>query len=154
MRGGRWFERTFRNQSYPAWQAHRCGQVRRESVGLNPYTSTLLAGYGASVVAAVAVGLVPSLSNASDSAVRAFVALLLGLLAQQLQQRVDTLLADARASNPALADGGPTAGTSIDLLAYVFGRALDAAGQLAEYADSARIAGLTCARAYDSLSLH
>lgn len=58
-------------------------------------TSTLLAGYGASVVAAVAVGLVPSLSNAGDSAVRAFVALLLGLLAQQLIGSARSIVAAA-----------------------------------------------------------
>lgn len=32
-----------------------------------------------------------------------------------------------------------------------YGRALDTAGQLAAYADRARIAGLTCERAYDEV---
>jgi len=52
------------------------------------------------------------------------------------------------ARNPTLAAGGPPTGSSVDMLAHVLGRAVQAAGQLAEYADRARIAGLTCERAY------
>jgi hypothetical protein len=37
------------------------------------------------------------------------------------------------------------------LLAYMLGRAVDRATALAGIADRARIAGLTCQRAYDSL---
>jgi len=70
---------------------------------------------------------------------------------RRLRQRIDTLLAGAVGSNPALADGGPAAGAPIDMLAHVLGRALEAAGQLAAYADQARVAGLTCERSYDSL---
>lgn len=68
-----------------------------------------------------------------------------------LRQRIDTLLAGAVGSNPSLADGGPAAGAPIDMLAHVLGRALEAAGQLAEYADQARGAGLTCERSYDAV---
>lgn len=70
---------------------------------------------------------------------------------QRLRARIDALVADAGRRDPALAAGGPAAGDSIDMLAHVLGRAIDAAGQLATYADRARIAGLTCERAYDSL---
>lgn len=71
--------------------------------------------------------------------------------AERLRKRAERMVADAVARNPALADGGPAAGATFDLLAHVLSRAIDAAGQLAEYADSARIAGLTCERAYDAL---
>lgn len=70
---------------------------------------------------------------------------------RRLRHRIDTLLADAIGSNSALADGGPAAGAPIDMLAHVLSRALEAAGQLAEYADQARGAGLTCERSYDLL---
>lgn len=70
---------------------------------------------------------------------------------QRLRNRIDQMVTDASARHPALADGSPPAGTSVDLFAHVLGRAVEAAGQLAEYADRARIAGLTCERAYDSL---
>lgn len=70
---------------------------------------------------------------------------------QRLRNRIDQMVADASARDPALADGGPSTGTSIDLLAHVLGRAVEAAGQLAEYADRARIAGLTCEASYDGL---
>ncbi len=68
-----------------------------------------------------------------------------------LRERIDTLLADARSRHPALADGGPSTGAAIDMLAHMLDGALDVAGQLAEYADQARIAGLTCERSFDSL---
>lgn len=71
--------------------------------------------------------------------------------ADRLRQRAERMVADAIARNPALAEGGPATGAAVDMLAHVLGRAVDAAGQLAEYADAARIAGLTCERAYDAL---
>ena len=71
--------------------------------------------------------------------------------ADRLRQRAERMVADAIARNPTLADGGPATGTAFDMLAHVLGRAIDAAGQLAEYADHARIAGLTCERLYDQL---
>lgn len=70
----------------------------------------------------------------------------------RLRERIDQLVADAKREYPALADGGPTTGTSVDMLAYMLGRIGTAAEQLAEYADQARIAGLTCERIHDGLS--
>ncbi|MDR8077854.1 DUF2514 domain-containing protein [Burkholderia cenocepacia] len=70
--------------------------------------------------------------------------------AGSLQQRVDQLVAAAR--HPAAAAGSPAAGDALDLLADVLGRADQRAGELAEYADRARIAGQQCERDYDSLS--
>lgn len=70
----------------------------------------------------------------------------------RLRERIDKLVADAKRDYPALADGGPTTGTSVDMLAYMLGRVGEAAEQLAEYADRARIAGLTCERIHDGLS--
>ncbi|MDN7411445.1 DUF2514 family protein [Burkholderia vietnamiensis] len=69
--------------------------------------------------------------------------------AGSLQQRVDQLVAAAR--HPAASAGGPAAGDALDLLADVLGRADQRAGDLAEYADRARIAGQQCERDYDAL---
>jgi len=69
--------------------------------------------------------------------------------AGSLQQRVDQLVAAAR--HPAAAAGSPAAGDALDLLADVLGRADQRAGELAEYADRARIAGQQCERDYDAV---
>ncbi|MBR8201701.1 DUF2514 family protein [Burkholderia vietnamiensis] len=71
--------------------------------------------------------------------------------AGSLQQRVDQLVAAAR--HPAAAAGSPAAGDALDLLADVLGRADERAGELAEYADRARIAGQQCERDYDALTI-
>ncbi|KVM87632.1 hypothetical protein WT06_22045 [Burkholderia anthina] len=70
--------------------------------------------------------------------------------AGSLQQRVDQLVAAAR--HPAAAAGGPATGDALDLLADVLGRSDQRAGDLAEYADRARIAGQQCERDYDALT--
>ncbi|MDN7488461.1 DUF2514 family protein [Burkholderia sp. AU45274] len=70
--------------------------------------------------------------------------------AGSLQQRVDQLVAAAR--HPAVATGSPATGDALDLLADVLGRADQRAGELAEYADRARIAGQQCERDYDALT--
>ena len=63
-------------------------------------------------------------------------------------------LADYRArvrSNPSATGGGATAEDPLYLLSVVLTRADDRAGELAEFADRAHIAGRTCEAAYDSL---
>ncbi|WP_321933471.1 DUF2514 family protein [Burkholderia cenocepacia] len=70
--------------------------------------------------------------------------------AGSLQQRVDQLIAAAR--HPAAAARGPATGDALDLLADVLGRANQRAGDLAEYADRARIAGQQCEHDYDALT--
>ena len=63
-------------------------------------------------------------------------------------------LADYRTrvrSNPAATGGGATAEDPLYLLSVVLTRADDRAGELAEFADRAHIAGRTCEAAYDSL---
>ena len=90
------------------------------------------------------------------------------------QKRIDTARADAagaraaagrlqqqlthyrgaaaqRAAHPGLATAGPAAGDALDLLAHLFSRADDRAGELAAFADLAHAAGITCERAYDTL---
>ncbi|HDR8931678.1 TPA: DUF2514 family protein [Burkholderia vietnamiensis] len=71
--------------------------------------------------------------------------------AGSLQQRVDQLVAAAH--HPAATTRSPAAGDALDLLADVLGRADQRAGDLAEYADRARIAGQQCERDYDALTL-
>lgn len=73
--------------------------------------------------------------------------------ADRLRQRVDQLLAAARAGkDPAAVGGGPAAGNAGDLLADLLQKSVERNRQLAEYADAARIAGQACERAYDSLT--
>lgn len=73
--------------------------------------------------------------------------------AGRLRQRVAELLATGRAAgNPAAASAGPAAGDPISMLADVLGRADQRAGLLAEYADSARVAGQACEQAYNALT--
>ena len=47
---------------------------------------------------------------------------------------------------------GPTTGDALDLFADLFSRADQRAGELAEFADAAHAAGLTCERSYDALT--
>lgn len=72
--------------------------------------------------------------------------------AERLRNRANALAADAKRRYPALAEGGPSAGAALDLLTYMLGRLGEAAGQLAEYGDAVRIAGLTCEASYDALT--
>lgn len=79
-------------------------------------------------------------ANASDAAGR-------------LQQRVDDLLAAARAARDSTtASTSAPAGDPLGVLADVLTSADKRAGILADYADQARIAGLACERAYDALT--
>ncbi|MDN7489519.1 DUF2514 family protein [Burkholderia sp. AU45274] len=71
--------------------------------------------------------------------------------AGSLQQRVDRLVAAGR--HPTATAGSPATGDALDLLADVLGRADERAGELAEYADRARIAGQQCERSYDALTV-
>jgi len=57
----------------------------------------------------------------------------------------------AAARDPAAANGSPSGAGAVDLLAYMLRRLSDRAAELAGVADRARIAGLTCERAYDGL---
>lgn len=70
--------------------------------------------------------------------------------ADSLRQRV----ANARraAANSAAAAGGQTAADPVGLLAELFLGSDQAQGELARYADSARIAGNACTKSYESLS--
>ncbi|WP_287814548.1 DUF2514 family protein [Achromobacter sp.] len=69
----------------------------------------------------------------------------------RLRARANTLARAAVARDPALADGSPSGAAAVDLLAYMLGRVSDRAEELAGVADRARIAGLTCERAFDAI---
>lgn len=70
-----------------------------------------------------------------------------------LRADINSYRAAARAAtHPGAADAGPAAADAVDLLAELFTRADDAAGELAQAADLARAAGATCERAYDALT--
>ncbi|MFY1862070.1 DUF2514 family protein [Achromobacter xylosoxidans] len=70
----------------------------------------------------------------------------------RLRSRADSLARTAASRDPALAAGSQAGAAAVDLLAYMLGRAIDRAEALAGFADRARIAGLTCERAYDDLT--
>lgn len=67
-----------------------------------------------------------------------------------LRQQLSDFRQRARC-NPSATGGGATAEDPLYLLSVVLTRADDRAGELAEFADRAHIAGRTCEAAYDSL---
>ncbi len=69
-------------------------------------------------------------------------------LRKQLGQYVAAARHSAASSGGTPADGGTD---PLDLLAGLFSRADQAAGDLAKFADAAHIAGLACERSYDAL---
>jgi hypothetical protein len=70
-----------------------------------------------------------------------------------LRDQVASLVRSAKAaSHSTAAAGGPTTGDALDLLANVLSQSDQRAGDLAAYADSARIAGEQCERDYDALT--
>jgi hypothetical protein len=70
--------------------------------------------------------------------------------ADGLRKQVAALVADVRRAGASA--GSATAGDALDLLADVFGRADERAGELARIADERGIAGRQCERSYDALS--
>ncbi|WP_125117736.1 DUF2514 family protein [Bordetella trematum] len=69
----------------------------------------------------------------------------------RLRTRANTLARAAADRDPAATHGSPPGAAGADLLAYMLGRVSRRAAELASVADRARIAGLACERAYDSL---
>jgi hypothetical protein len=55
-------------------------------------------------------------------------------------------------SSAAAASAGASTGDALDVLAQLFSGADDTAGELAQAADRARVAGLACERSYDALT--
>lgn len=74
-----------------------------------------------------------------------------GSAAERLRERVAEL-SRRPAACPAATGGGEAADAAGDLLADVLGRIDAAAGELAAHADRARVAGMACEAAYDSLA--
>ncbi|MDN7936447.1 DUF2514 family protein [Burkholderia metallica] len=70
-------------------------------------------------------------------------------VADGLRKQVAELVADARRAGTAA--GSPATGDALDLLADLFGRADERAGELAKIADERGIAGQQCERSYDAL---
>jgi hypothetical protein len=70
----------------------------------------------------------------------------------RLRDYANSLARAATNRDPTAADGSPTGGNAVDLLAYMLGRVSDRAAELAIVADRARITGLTCEAAYDGLT--
>lgn len=75
-----------------------------------------------------------------------------GRLRQRAAALADAADRCAAAGDPAAAAGGPPAAGPGLVLADMLRRADERAGQLAQYADQARVAGLACERAYGALT--
>jgi len=69
----------------------------------------------------------------------------------RMRKYANTLARAAANLDPAAAEGGPSGASAVDLLAHMLSRVSYRAAELAVVADRARIAGLTCERAYDTL---
>ena len=69
----------------------------------------------------------------------------------RLQQRINRLLADTSSEDSSTTQRGKTAREALDLLANVLEKSLERNRQLADYADKASSAGLTCEKAYDAI---
>lgn len=69
----------------------------------------------------------------------------------RLQQRINRLLADTSSEDSGTTQRGKTAREALDLLANVLEKSLERNKQLADYADKASSAGLTCEKAYDAI---
>lgn len=69
----------------------------------------------------------------------------------RLQQRINRLLADTSSEDSGTTQRGKTAREALDLLANVLEKSLERNRQLADYADKASSAGLTCEKAYDAV---
>lgn len=70
---------------------------------------------------------------------------------RRLLERADALASAAAGRDSTLTDGSPAGADAVDLLAYMLRRVSERAEKLAGIADRARIAGLTCERAYNVL---
>lgn len=68
-----------------------------------------------------------------------------------LLKRINALAENAKRDYPDLAEGSKAAGTAIDLLSHMLARSVGVSRQLAEYADAARNAGLTCESSYEAV---
>ncbi|AQW29024.1 DUF2514 family protein [Ralstonia syzygii subsp. celebesensis] len=78
-----------------------------------------------------------------------------GAAADRLRERVSQLVAASRAADNSAAAGasaGQPGGDPLDVLVDVLSRTDGAAGQLGEYADKLKAAGLACERSYDALT--
>lgn len=69
----------------------------------------------------------------------------------RLQQRINRLLANTSSEDSGTTQRGKTAREALDLLANVLEKSLERNRQLADYADKASSAGLTCEKAYDAV---
>ncbi|MFT0733830.1 DUF2514 family protein [Ralstonia wenshanensis] len=77
-----------------------------------------------------------------------------GAAADRLRERVSQLVAASHATGDSAAAGasaGQPGGDPLDVLVDVLRRTDGAAGQLGDYADQLKVAGLACERAYDAL---
>ncbi|MCO5412832.1 DUF2514 family protein [Ralstonia mojiangensis] len=78
-----------------------------------------------------------------------------GAAADKLRARVEQLVATGRAAgNPTVAGASPSqpGGDPLDVLVDVLRRTDGAAGELGEYADNLKTAGLACERSYGALT--
>lgn len=74
------------------------------------------------------------------------------LAARSLRAELAAYAQAHRCADPAAGTDQPPADTALDVLAHLFAGPDQAAGELAQFADRARAAGLGCERTYDALT--
>lgn len=115
-------------------------QIKDLTASNNLYRQTTTTLAGISIDAKKSLDAANAAARASD------------VVADGLRKQLSQYVAAARHS--AASSGGTPAGGGadpLDLLAGLFSRADQAAGDLAKFADAAHIAGLACERSYDAL---
>lgn len=71
--------------------------------------------------------------------------------ASSLRKRIGEISSSIRSADPSIASGSKAGTSGIDLLAYMSGKLIERASELARIADESRNRGLTCEAAYYSL---
>ena len=136
--GGYWKGHHDADQS--ATVANQEKQIKDLTASNNLYRQTTTTLAGISIDAKKSLDAANAAARASD------------VVADGLRKQLSQYVAAARHS--AASSGGTPAGGGadpLDLLAGLFSRADQAAGDLAKFADTAHIAGLACERSYDAL---
>ncbi|VVD74215.1 MULTISPECIES: DUF2514 family protein [Pandoraea] len=137
--GGYWKGHHDADQS--ATVAAQTNQINDLTAANNLYRQTTQTLAGISIDAKKSADAANAAARASD------------VVADGLRKQLGQYVAAARHS-PAASGSTPAGGGAdpLDLLAGLFTRADQAAGELAKFADAAHIAGLACERSYDALT--
>ncbi|ALU64315.1 hypothetical protein DA70_09500 [Pandoraea pnomenusa] len=137
--GGYW--KGHRDADQSATIADQAKQIKDLIGANNLYRQTTTTLAGISIDAKKTADTANAAARASDAAY--------DRMRNQLAEYTATARRSSATGGSAPTDGGTD---PLDLLAGLFSRADQAAGELAKFADAAHIAGLACERSYDALT--